>query len=250
MNMRYKIIDEIRGITLISMILYHGIWDLVYIFEWNLEWFRGQGAYLWQQSICWMFILLSGFCWSLGRKKCKRGLIVFGAGILISAATILIMPKERIIFGILTLLGSCMLLMIPLEQILKKIKPEIGIVGSILLFVGVRNINKGYLGIQEIFVWNLPSEWYYNYATTYLGFPTDTFFSTDYFSLFPWLFLFVAGYYVYRLLDKRKKMEVLLNVKTMFPPLEKIGQNSLLIYLGHQPVIYGILMIVNVFWGQ
>ena len=107
--MRYKIIDEIRGITLISMILYHGIWDLVYIFGWSIEWFRSQGAYLWQQSICWMFILLSGFCWSLGRKKWKRGLTVFGAGILISAITILIMPEERIIFGFITLLGSCML---------------------------------------------------------------------------------------------------------------------------------------------
>lgn len=245
--MRYKIIDEIRGITLISMILYHGIWDLVYIFGWDAEWFRSQGAYLWQRSICWMFILLSGFCWSLGRKKWKRGLTVFGAGILISAVTIFVMPKERIVFGILTLLGSCMLLMIPLERVLKKIKPEVGIAGNLILFVVLQNVNNGYVGVHGIFEQKLPNIWYQNYITTYIGFPAADFYSSDYFSIFPWIFLFVVGYYAYRLLEKKEKLEALMNVKTKGWALGKIGQNSLLIYLCHQPVIYGVLMMGNEF---
>ncbi len=74
---RYELLDSIRGLVLISMILYHACWDLVYLFGKNWSWYQGTGAYLWQQSICQTFILLSGFCWSLGKKPAKRGLIVF-----------------------------------------------------------------------------------------------------------------------------------------------------------------------------
>ena len=50
------------------MIAYHACWDLVYLFHADWDWYRGTGAYIWQQSICWTFILLSGFCFSLGRR--------------------------------------------------------------------------------------------------------------------------------------------------------------------------------------
>ena len=29
---RYALLDELRGLDLISMMLYHGMWDLVYLF--------------------------------------------------------------------------------------------------------------------------------------------------------------------------------------------------------------------------
>ena len=112
---RYAMLDAMRGLTLISMIAYHTVWDMVYIFGQNWDWFESYSAYIWQQSICCSFILLSGFCWSFGQKKWKRGLLVFGAGVLISLITIVFMPENRILFGVLTLLGSCMLIMILLE---------------------------------------------------------------------------------------------------------------------------------------
>ena len=60
-NQRYEMLDSIRGAVLISMILYHACWDLVYIFKKDFRWFEGSGAYVWQQSICWTFLFLSGF---------------------------------------------------------------------------------------------------------------------------------------------------------------------------------------------
>lgn len=246
--MRYQIIDEIRGITLVSMILYHGIWDLVYIFGWNLSWFQTQGAYLWQQSVCWMFILLSGFCWSLGKQKLKRGLVVFGAGILVSVVTIFIMPGERIVFGILNFLGSCMLFMIPMEKLLKKIKSEIGILGCLVLFFVFRNVNRGYLGADGIFSMELPQKWYQNYLTAYFGFPEKSFFSTDYFSVFPWIFLFMTGYFLYQFLKEKEVLEKTLNLKIRFYVFEILGKKSLLVYLCHQPIIYLVLMVANEVW--
>ena len=82
--MRYPLLDSIRGAVLISMILYHGVWDLTAFTETSWDWYEETPGYLWQQSICWSFILLSGYCWSLGRHHLKRGLTVFGAGILVS----------------------------------------------------------------------------------------------------------------------------------------------------------------------
>ena len=62
------------------MMLYHGCWDLVNLFGIQADWYYGLPGHLWQQSICWVFILLSGFCVQLGHHTLRRGAQVFGAG--------------------------------------------------------------------------------------------------------------------------------------------------------------------------
>ena len=91
---RFFLIDEYRGFVLINMIVYHAIWDLVYIFGCNWTWFRSEGAFYWQQSICWSFILVSGFCWQMSRHALRRGAHVFGAGMVITLATLIFMPDS------------------------------------------------------------------------------------------------------------------------------------------------------------
>ena len=112
-------LDTIRGITLLSMMLYHTCWDLVFLFGKKIPGYSGLGGYVWQQSICWVFILLSGFCVQLGHHTLRRGAQVFGAGALVTAVTLLFMPEDRVIFGVLTLLGSAMLLTGLLEKPLR-----------------------------------------------------------------------------------------------------------------------------------
>ena len=72
-KVRYAGLDTLRGVTLVSMMAYHACWDLVYIFGMDWDWYGSFGAYLWQQSICWTFILLSGYCVQLGRHRLRRG---------------------------------------------------------------------------------------------------------------------------------------------------------------------------------
>lgn len=141
---RYSALDGIRGLALLNMIAYHAVWDLVYLFDFHLQWYQSEGAYIWQQCICWTFIFLSGFCEPLGKEKLKRGITVFSLGFLIVAATLIAMPQNRVRFGVLTLIGSCMLLMVPLEKFLQKFKPEYGLIFSIALFLLTKNINHGY----------------------------------------------------------------------------------------------------------
>ena len=89
---RLALLDCIRGITLISMILYHACWDAVYIVGADWPWYLSRGSYIWQQSICWTFIFLSGFCIPFSGKLLKRGLMVFGAGALVMLVTNILLP--------------------------------------------------------------------------------------------------------------------------------------------------------------
>ena len=241
---RYRKLDELRGLILISMIGYHLMWDLVYLFRMDCDWYQGTVGYIWQQSICWSFILLSGFCWRFARKKWKRGLEVFVAGVVITIVTSIAMPEQRVMFGVLTCLGSCMLIMIPVEKILTCVLPKIGVVASGILFFLTRNINEGYLGFEKVRLYKIPKLLYENEITTYFGFPEKDFFSGDYFSLFPWFFLFLIGYFMNKLIPVGV-MELMRQGECKV--LEALGKNSLWIYMIHQPLIYGILLVASEF---
>ena len=243
MKNRFQLPDTIRGIVLISMILYHGAWNLVYIYGINWPWYKSYGAYIWQQSICWTFILLSGFCFSLGKRHLKSGLMVFGGGALVTIVTLIAMPQNRVVFGVLTCIGSCILLMTFTRKLWKKIPPETGIFLTFLLFLFTKNINNGYVGLGNIKIIKISSQWYRNYFTAYLGFPTRGFYSTDYFSLIPWLFLFVTGFYLYNIFEKRKLLDKKFMAKGI-PAFAFLGRHSLIIYLLHQPIIYGFQELI------
>ena len=120
---RYRLLDELRGLDLISMMLYHGMWDVVFLFGVAQKWYTGRPGFVWQQSICWVFILLSGFCLPLGHHPFRRGAVVFGAGALVTAVTLLFLPEDVVWFGVLTLLGSSMLLTAALDPLLRRVWP-------------------------------------------------------------------------------------------------------------------------------
>ena len=249
---RLYLIDEYRGFVLINMIAYHAIWDLVYMFGVNWQWYKSDIGFYWQQWICWSFILVSGFCWKMGKHPLRRGLQVYAGGMVISAVTLIAMPGSRVMFGILTLLGSSMILMIPLDIWCKRIKPVIGAVGSFLLFAFLYPVNRGYVGFGKEWIVELPKEWYANAFTTYVGFDEAGFYSTDYFSILPWFFLFVTGYFLHGVVFQRTSKcgsedgsLVLFLEKSFSPSLGWIGRRSLLIYMLHQPVVYGVLCIWN-----
>lgn len=245
---RYQKLDGIRGIALLNMIAYHTAWDLVYLYQVNWNWYKSEGVYVWQQGICWTFIFLSGFCWPLGSHAWKRGIIVFLGGAVITLATLTAMPQNRVVFGVLTLTGSCMLLMKLLDRWLKRLPAIAGAVVSGALFFLTKNVNEGYFGFEK---WNfarVPDVLYHDLFTTYLGFPHKGFYSTDYFSLLPWFFLFAAGYFTFQFLHKKRTMRSL--EKSVLRPVEWLGRHSFEIYMVHQPVIYVVLEVLFWMWDR
>ena len=238
-NVRLHLLDALRGFLLLHMIAYHGMWNLVYLFGIHAPWYNDTPGYLWQQFICWSFILLSGFCWSMSRNHLKRGLMVFAGGIVVSLVTGIFMPENRILFGILTCIGSCMLLLIPLEKGLKKIPAAAGAALSFSAFFLLRNCASGTLGFENLVICRLPEFLYRNNLTAFFGFPHASFFSTDYFSLLPWFFLFLTGFFLFRITSQAGWNEKLF-AKGQFPLLNFLGRHSLIVYLLHQPVLYGL----------
>ena len=107
-----------------------------------------------------------------------------------------------------------------------------------LLFLLLRDVDRGGLGFEGVWLCRLPKGLYRNHLTAILGFPPADFFSTDYFPLLSWLFLFLTGYFLYRLRPEREPSNLRLPVVTA------LGRHSLVAYLLHQPMIYGLLWLL------
>ena len=247
---RIQFLDALRGICILSMAAYHTMWDCVNIIGVDAPWFNGSFAYIWQQSIGWTFIFLSGFCINLGKKKIKRGITVFICGAVVSIVTYFFMPEDIIIFGVLTLIGTCMLITALTEKTINKIPPAVGMILNFLLFAIFKNISKGYIGLFNLHLTKLPEWLYSNYFTAFLGMPYSGFRSADYYPLLPWIFLFLTGYFTYKLLESKgisNKMKKTENRRELFTFL---GRNSLWIYMIHQHLIYGILYIIFKFTNR
>ncbi len=238
----YELLDSLRGLCVLSMVTYHGMYDVVNIVGLSVPWFGERPGYVWQQSICWTFILLSGLCWQLSKKHWQRGLFLLGCAAAISVITYVAMPSEFILYGVLCLLGLSALLLIPLDKVLCRLPAALGLFGMALLFFLFRGVPGGYLGFEGLRLLELPSGLYQWDALAWLGFPGPGFSSSDYFPLLPWFFLYGVGYFLWKVLCRSEK--VLAFLQMGFPPLSFIGRHSLLIYLLHQPVLMGVFSLI------
>ena len=266
---RLQTLDLLRGLTLVSMILYHGMWDVLYLSESGASmegarsWYEGSGGFWWQQSICWTFILLSGFCVPLSRRIIRRGIQVSLCGLAVTAVTFLGMYDQRVFCGVLSFLGAAMLLTGALRTICKKTRYSLpGLAVCAYLFYMTRWINRGRIRLWPGREAAVPPFLYGSASTglpgmllAALGFPGKDFFSTDYFSLIPWIFLFWAGVFLHGLLrsesslSRRSRGEFSEEdrpesgfshpaMHLHVPLLNAMGEHSLLVYLLHQPVLY------------
>ena len=242
---RVNWLDTLRGVAVVLMIIYHTCWDLVFLFGHNISWFEKHPDILLNRIICFSFILISGYSMGLSKQSIRRGAIVFVCGAAITVITLVFTPANPIWFGILTFIGSAMFIMSFLDKGLKRAPAIAGIVLSLFLFFLFYKVNSGHLSFFGFPVATLSKGLYKNYLTAYLGFPFKGFFSTDYFSILPWIFLYLTGYFVYQLTSDFAK-------KTAGPIrkwglLSLMGRYSLEIYMAHQIIIYVVLAILH--WG-
>lgn len=225
-------LDALRGICILGMVVVHFVYDIQELY--GLAQFEYPALFSFVMH--WgsvLFLLISGICVTLGHHPVKRGLVVFGGGMICSAVTagmyFLGMQGIDIIiwFGILHCLGLCMLLW----PLLKKLPTPLMAVLALVL-----------LGLGYWFqTFRAPISWLFP-----LGICSPTFSSSDYFPLAPHLGWFLVGAILGRTVYKSRK-----SLLPRFPvgsaPVRFFswcGRQSLWIYLLHQPILAGICELI------
>lgn len=242
---RICMLDELRGIAIIAMIIYHTLYSMAFIFKLNFSYDLLRHAQKFQPFIPILFISLCGIVCSFSHNNMKRGIKIFAIAIAITIVTAVFMPSATIIFGILHFLGIALLLYSLTEKWLDKIPALIGAILNLILFIIFYNIPcypDGYIGFKPLFYFELPSQLYSYYPLFIIGLPTSNFSSGDYFPLIPNIFLFLLGIYIGKAIKEKGLPEFM--YKRLCPPLDFLGRHSLLIYIVHQPVIIGILYVI------
>ncbi len=237
------LIDALRGAAVVSMVIFHFCYDLFVLLGREPTWYERRPVFLWQQSICWSFILISGYVWRWGKRhSLRRGLILNLCGAFITLVTRLTFPEEAVWFGVLTFLGCAVLLLIPLDGLLDRLNPAVGLAGSALLFALLRHLADGWIGLGTLRL-QLPDALYALRLLTPLGLPFPGFRSGDYYPLLPWFCLYLCGYFLQPLLRGSSRWRELAAVK--LGALGWIGRRSLWIYLLHQPLCLGLAWLLS-----
>ncbi len=157
---RVHLMDELRGVLIIGVVLYHLLYDLAVLFPVGIPWMFSD----WMNSVrnicAGALIVVSGISCHYTRSNWRRGLRAFGLGMLLTVVTALFIPSQLILFGILHFFGSMMMLYALLRPLLEKVPTMVGLLGSTLLFFLTWPIFSGFIRVLGVTVY-LP-EFLYN----------------------------------------------------------------------------------------
>jgi uncharacterized membrane protein len=240
------LIDEIRGLAIVNMVAYHLAYDLDGIMGFELPWFHGAAGQAWQTAICVTFLLTAGACTSYSRRPFARALKVGACAAAITAATSLLYPSQAIVFGILHCMCVSMLVRAAFAKPLSRVGGIVGFAASALLALGTWRLMYGYVGLgaaaAKLPGWLYETKWLFP-----LGFRDAGFRSADYFPLFPYMFVFIAGGFTLRNrygLNGAQKLPAWAR-REHIRPLAFLGRHSLLIYMLHQPALLAALHLAQ-----
>lgn len=246
---RIHLMDELRGFAVFCMVFYHGFYTLAFLMgqswgEWLYRFFMPAEPWF-----AGLFIFIAGISSNLTHSNLVRGVKLLGVALLVTLATAIAVPEELIVFGILHFLSVCMIAFGLLQLLRRRLgrteEPPFRlwpVVVCAVLFIVTRYLASGYLQIPFLLRVFLPSGWYQAWLAP-LGLPGPGFSSADYFPLLPWCFVFAAGTVVGRL-AKAGKFPAW-TYPSRVPFFSFLGRHALLIYVLHQPVIYGAALLVQ-----
>ena len=228
MKKRFDILDAWRSLAIVLMVTYHFLYDLALFGVITWEQMFSAPLNILQKFICCSFIFLAGASARFSRSNLRHGLVVLAAHILVVIGAMV--GGQTIRFGVLALLGSGMVIYHFVGKYLQRIP------GLLLAAVSGALYFLTDIWTNSIAV---SAKWLYPLGLTYPGFS-----SADYFPLMPWLFLFLIGT-AFGGWCLRSREHPLLTA-SLPAPLTWLGRHSLLIYVLHQPVLFGISMLI---WG-
>ena len=220
-------VDSARGIAIMMMVLSNFLFDLS-LFA-GCGWCYSGFWFYFARATAVLFVLVAGISLALSFSRgrefphfLKRGLRIFGYGLLITAVTLVLFPGSAIYFGVLHLIGLSIILAYPFLR-----RKFLGLAAGIVFISLGLILEKIPVGFPWL-VW---------FGLKYPGF-----FSLDYTPILPWLGVFLVGVFLGNFLFPQGKGTGSSNsVPIKF--LSKLGRNSLFIYLIHQPILVGIVLL-------
>ncbi len=245
---RIYLLDELRGLAVLCMVFYHAFYSMSAVFDMEagtklLNFFMPAQPYF-----AALFIVISGISSRLSHDNTKRGVRLLLIALGLTVVTAVIMPQigfdgAQIYFGILHLLSLSMLIFSLTRKGLDKINPILGVCICLLLYALTYNVGIGILGFPGKFNVDLPAVLYQTDYFMPFGFYSQSFYSADYFPLLPHVFLFLAGTFfgVYAVSGAFPKF----SYKQRSKILSFLGRHALIIYIAHQPIIYGVFCVVE-----
>lgn len=249
---RIHFLDELRGLAVFCMVFYHAFYILGSFFE--AEW----AEYLFeffmpvQPFFAGIFIFLCGTSCSLSKNNLKRGAVILGIALGMTLVTAVIMPKMgfvdcEIYFGILHFLAVSVIFYALVSKPLGRVSPYAGILLCAVLYAFTSEIGSGRLAYGELIEFTLPASLYETDILMPLGIYSPSFYSADYFPIFPDIFIFFSGVFAGRYFTANGYPEPFYKQRAAF--LGWLGKKALIIYVVHMPIIYaiayGIDLILN-----
>ncbi len=248
-------LDFLRGFCIFLMVLDHTLYDLAYIFRY--QWFHAEeGAGLLYQltrlaaaeyfpwvlrDVGWwiavfFFVFICGISCSFSHSNLKRGLRLAGVAMLLTLFTYGLdwyqglSDHFTIRFGVLHMLAASILLYCLLKRM-----------GSLFLLL----LSFFFIAVGIYFLY-IPLESTISYSAILVR-STAEFHSADYFPLLPWFGFFLAGSALGPLLYReRRSFFPQWGGSALLKPVLFVGRHSLIVYVVHQPLVYGILTLVGI----
>jgi len=227
---RIELMDAARGLALCLMVVHHFLYDLCAFCGVPWVWFSNPVFNTLHYFFAGLFILLSGISSNFSRSNTKRGLKALGIALVITLVTTII--DLPIIFGVLHLLGTCMLLYGLTQRFWEGVNRRVPWLVPLLCVVCI----VATAPLADGRLTETPHLWIF-------GLITADFFSSDYFPLLPWTFVFLLGTWAGRYVREGRLPKWFYETKVPFFPA--VGRRSLLIYVVHQPVLYGLTMLLK-----
>ncbi len=197
------------------MVIYHWFFDLNYFNIEEIPILTSLSWILFQRVIGFLFLFCTGaalYFHKNPKKRFKRFLELGAIALLISFATWLYAGEAFVKFGIIHLIAVSNLLILLFPR-----SPYNALLGIFIIILGLRPI---YTDLPFLF---------------WLGPITKDYVALDHYPLIPWFGAVLIGYSFAPYLQKINLSNTL---------LEKIGKNSLLIYLIHQPLLIILISLI------
>ena len=248
-------LDFIRGFCILLMIMDHTFYDLAFLFP--HQWFpggEGSGALFWfstlirtgyypwiVRDVIWLlavfcFVFVSGISSSFSHSNLKRGLRLAAVALALSLFTLgldLFTGQEEgyfIRFGILHLLATSIILYSLIQKIGKKA----------LVALGIASVLVGFYFMQAPLETSVK-------ALGILAQSTSGFRSADYFPILPWVGFFLIGAVIGPgLYGNRQSRFPRRKVGGFLKSVLFVGRHSLVIYVIHQPIVFGVLYLIGI----